>query len=353
MHGNGSLDGVIQGAGGSSSVASAMTTTESREGEGEGEEGLEARSDLPKSMSVVVEDGKLASACNRVNEQSNDYAVVQSLGDYELLPGKVIGHGTFSKVFEGYEKHTKAKMAIKAIRLDNPSSFYHEVKMNMLAQGSPSVVLFRESCVVEGVGYLVHDLCCYGEVFHHIVPHVGLEQRELIGPFFAQLVDALTFLHARGVCHLDIKLENMFVDRPGHMRLGDFGLSALAEDGPVHGCRGSLGYAAPENLRSAGQGLQCAGYDGLRADVWSCGVVLFVMLYGNTPWDVASDSCAEYRMYKATDGHPNVKPWNRLTTVIRSLFHRTLAIVPNRRSTAAALKGFIARDCGWHPEPRA
>lgn len=201
---------------------------------------------------------------------------------YFLLPSLPIPLPTSvsSTSKKGLQKHTKERMAIKAIRLDNPSSFYHEVKMNTLAQGSGSIVTFRESFVVEGVGYLVHDLCCYGEVFHHIIPHTGLNQRELIGPFFAQLIDALAFLHAHGVCHLDVKPEvrecereregererereaiiiryclspisshpsfcpvpsqNMFIDRPGHMRLGDFGLSALAEDGPVHGCRGSL-----------------------------------------------------------------------------------------------------------------
>ena len=107
----------------------------------------------------------------------------------------------------GLEKHTKEKMAIKAIRLDNPSSFYHEVKMNTLAQGNGSIVKFRESFIVDGIGYLIHDLCCYGEVFHHIVPHTGLDQRELIGPFFAQLIDALAYLHSHGVCHLDVKPE--------------------------------------------------------------------------------------------------------------------------------------------------
>jgi serine/threonine protein kinase len=79
-------------------------------------------------------------------------------------------------------------------------------------------------------------------------------------------------------------------------------------------------YAAPENLRSGSSG--CVGYDGLRADVWSCGIVLFVMLYGITPWDVAADTCAEYRAYRVSDGFPNSRPWNRLSTAIRSIFHR-------------------------------
>ena len=63
-------------------------------------------------------------------------------------------------------------------------------------------------------------------------------------------------------------------------------------------------YAAPENLRS---GLTKAGacpapstprYDGQQADVWSCGVVLFVMMYGYPPWDMARESSYDFRMYK-------------------------------------------------------
>ena len=66
-------------------------------------------------------------------------------------------------------------------------------------------------------------------------------------------------------------------------------------------------YAAPENLRSQVpkhyQQLQCplpstARYDGMPADVWSCGVVLFVMMYGYTPWDAARETSFEFRMYK-------------------------------------------------------
>lgn len=301
---------------------------------------------------MATDDATHACISNRSNEIEQEFKVASVIGDFALISSVVIGQGTFSRVYEGLHRLTNEKVAIKAIKIpkDNSTAFQIEVTMNNLAQGSASIVAFRNSYIIDDLGYLVHDLCVYGEVFHHIVPHSGLDQRELIGPYFAQLLDAVTFLHSRGVCHLDIKPENMLIDRPGHIRLGDFGLSTLAEDGPVYGCRGSLSYASPENLRSGGPGV-CGGYDGLRADVWSCGVVLFVLLYGITPWDVAADTCAEYRTYRATEGFPNARPWNRLSTVIRSVFHRTLCIIPNRRWTVAALKAHVARDCGWHPEP--
>lgn len=133
---------------------------------------------------------------------------------------------------------------------------------------------------------------------------VGLDPRDNIGSYFAQLIDAVHHLHIRGICHLDIKTENMFLDAFGRVKLGDFGLSALIEDCPLIGCRGSVGYAAPENIRS--QAVHMAtlsrgahgGYDGQRADIWSCGVVLFVMIYGVGPWEAARDHSFTFRLYK-------------------------------------------------------
>lgn len=307
--------------------------------------------DNPQEMSCDDQEGIAENQPSNRPEEADEFPVVSNLGgDYSLAPSLILGHGTFSRVYQGTNLASNENVAIKAILIGKDNSlFQNEVKINSLVQGSSSIVVFRNSLIVEGIGYLIHDLCSLGEVFHHIVPQTGFDQRELIGPIFAQLLEAVTFLHTRGVCHLDIKPENMLLDRPGHMRLGDFGLSALVEDGPIYGCRGSISYAAPENLRSGSSG--CVGYDGLRADVWSCGIVLFVMLYGITPWDVAADTCAEYRAYRVSDGFPNSRPWNRLSTAIRSIFHRTLCIVPNRRSVVSALKLHVARDCGWHAEP--
>ena len=129
-------------------------------------------------------------------------------------------------------------------------------------------------------------------VFRQIVPSVGLSPRDRIGSYFAQLVEAVAHVHDCGVCHMDIKPENLFVTASGRVKLGDFGLSVLMEDGPVVGRLGSVSYAAPENLRSQrpsatigeyGCGSSArASYDGERADMWSVGVTLFVFLYGFT-----------------------------------------------------------------------
>merc|ERR1719502_270433 len=144
----------------------------------------------------------------------------------------------------------------------------------------------------------------------------------------------------------------MLLNHDGRLKLCDFGLSVLSEDGPLYSCRGSTGYAAPENLKchyAAVAKRAVQGYDPLKADVWSCGVVLFVLIYGYTPWDIAREATPEYRLYKHTEGYPNSKPWTKMASVFRNLFHRMLCIAPGKRWTIQVVKAQIARDLGWRP----
>lgn len=309
----------------------------------------------------LVEKG---SGANRHEQHPEQIAVIAKIGqivkDYAILGDIFVGRGTFSQVYEGVHRTTSERVAIKAIKnsSDNPSGYYSEHKMNKLVRGHPNIVKLVD-CIspTDEHGFLIFELCENGEVFHQIIPNVGLSPRDRVGPYFAQIVDAVSHIHSCGICHMDLKPENLFVTASGIVKLGDFGLSVLIEDGPVFGRKGSVCYAAPENLRSKHQGeFACngprQGYDGQRADIWSIGIILFVFLYGYTPWDAAHDDSYEFRTFKTFDGSPNRKPWNRMPTVLRTLFHRTVSLRPSRRWTCTALKESINRDLGWHAPKR-
>ena len=126
-------------------------------------------------------------------------------------------------------------------------------------------------------------------------------------------------------------LQNVLVTAHNRVVLCDFGLSVMLADGLAFGARGSLAYAAPENvaihfLRQ--RGFTAPGYDGVKADVWSLGIVLFVFLYGCTPWDVAYETeCADYRRYTSASGHPAVAPWNNMASAFKTLFHGWVWVV--------------------------
>jgi serine/threonine protein kinase len=94
-------------------------------------------------------------------------------------------------------------------------------------------------------------------------------------------------------------------------------------------------------------GRAVTGYDGQKADMWSCGVVLFVFMFGQTPWDFARESSQEYRLYKHTEGYPCIAPWEGMNRTIRALFHGLLAVHPGRRWSSQDLRAFLSRELGW------
>ena len=312
------------------------------------------------SAALLLFSGHPAAACNeRGQEAAGPQQIPDEIQDYDLSDKFLLGRGAFSLVYRGTHKHTADLAAIKAVTLapENPSGFHTELKANRIVRGHPNIVTLLDSLSPQpNTGYLLFELCERGEVFDQIVPNVGLMPRELIGSHFAQLVEAVVHLHGQGICHLDVKPENLFVDASGRVKLGDFGLSTFAEDGPVFGCRGSFAYAAPENVKSVRKGQDVygcrslgQGYDGQKADMWSVGIVLFVLLYGLTPWDVAKDTSYEYRMYKLSAGYPNLHPWVRIPTVLRTVIHHTMWNRPGRRWSAEALRSYLNRDLGKCP----
>jgi 5'-AMP-activated protein kinase catalytic alpha subunit len=120
-----------------------------------------------------------------------------------------------------------------------------------------------------------------GELFEKIALKRKLSEKEG-RKLFQQLMDAVSYCHEKGVYHRDLKPENVLVDAKGNIKLSDFGLSAFTQhqrkDGLLHTTCGSPNYIAPEVLLNR-------GYDGSMSDIWSCGVILYVMLTGNLPFD--------------------------------------------------------------------
>eukprot|EP00730_Choanoeca_flexa_P003064 TRINITY_DN11276_c0_g1_i1.p2 TRINITY_DN11276_c0_g1~~TRINITY_DN11276_c0_g1_i1.p2 ORF type:complete len:348 (+),score=65.10 TRINITY_DN11276_c0_g1_i1:3239-4282(+) len=279
--------------------------------------------------------------------------LIDNVGDVQIDLHSKLGHGAFSSVYRGTMKTDvdSGPIAVKCLALlpQTMQAFKNEIKIHKLASGNCNIVAFFDHCVVKDVAYLYFELCGRGEVFNLIQPHTGLP-RHLVPPIFAQLVDAVTYLHNKGIAHLDLKPENMLLTDMGRLKLCDFGLSCLTEDGPLYTCRGSTAYAAPENLKCHFAALAkrpVHGYDALKSDVWSVGVVLFVLLHGYTPWDIAREASADYRLYKHTEGYPNARPWNQMATVFRTLFHRMLCITASKRWSIQLVKNSITRDLGW------
>lgn len=127
--------------------------------------------------------------------------------------------------------------------------------------------------------YLIMEYVEGGELFHYVDEMKGLPEDESVF-IFRQIVSALLYCHRLLICHRDLKPENILLDRDTlGVKLIDFGMAALQPKGRLLSTPcGSPHYAAPEVVSSK-------PYDGTQADVWSCGVILYVMLTGTTPFN--------------------------------------------------------------------
>ncbi|CAI0394799.1 unnamed protein product [Linum tenue] len=143
----------------------------------------------------------------------------------------------------------------------------------------PNIVELHEVMASKSKIYIAMELVRGGELFSKIAR--GRLREDAARVYFQQLISAIDFCHSRGVYHRDLKPENLLLDEEGNLKVTDFGLSAFSEhlkqDGLLHTTCGTPAYVAPEVIGKK-------GYDGAKADLWSCGVILYVLLAGFLPF---------------------------------------------------------------------
>jgi serine/threonine-protein kinase HSL1, negative regulator of Swe1 kinase len=128
------------------------------------------------------------------------------------------------------------------------------------------------------VRYLVLEYVAGGELFDALKYHGALPEEEAIR-LFRQILASVSYCHRFNICHRDLKPENVLLDMNGNVKLADFGMAAFQPNGRwLNTACGSPHYAAPEIV--AGK-----QYRGHKADIWSVGIMLYLMLTGSVPFD--------------------------------------------------------------------
>ncbi|XP_039085211.1 serine/threonine-protein kinase SIK3 isoform X4 [Hyaena hyaena] len=202
------------------------------------------------------------------------------IGYYEI--DRTIGKGNFAVVKRATHLVTKAKVAIKIIDKtqldeDNLKKIFREVQiMKMLCH--PHIIRLYQVMETERMIYLVTEYASGGEIFDHLVAHGRMAEKEARRKF-KQIVAAVYFCHCRNIVHRDLKAENLLLDANLNIKIADFGFSNLFTPGQLlkTWC-GSPPYAAPELFEGK-------EYDGPKVDIWSLGVVLYVLVCGALPFD--------------------------------------------------------------------
>lgn len=204
------------------------------------------------------------------------------MGKYEV--GRLLGQGAFAKVYYGKHMKTEQGVAIKVIdkekvaKLGLVNQIEREIFVMKLVKHR-NITEIYEVLATKTKIYFVIEYAKGGELLQKVTKR-RLKENTL-RRYFQQLIFAVNFCHKMGVYHRDLKPENLLLDEYGSLKVSDFGLSALTEskrqDGLLHTACGTPAYAAPEVICRK-------GYDGAKADIWSCGVVLFVLLAGHLPF---------------------------------------------------------------------
>ncbi|KAL5709854.1 non-specific serine/threonine protein kinase [Ranunculus cassubicifolius] len=249
---------------------------------------------------------------------------------YEL--GRLLGQGTFAKVYYARNLKSSQSVAIKMIDKDKVlkagliDQIKREISVMRLVK-HPYVLQLYEVMATKTKIYFVVEYAKGGELFNKVAK--GKLKEDVARKYFQQLISAVDFCHSRGVYHRDIKPENLLLDENGNLKVSDFGLSALAEskrqDGLLHTTCGTPAYVAPEVIDRK-------GYDGAKADIWSCGVVLYVLLAGYLPFHDSNLMELYRKIAKGEFKCPNWFPPD-----VRRLLSKILDPNPNTRIPIAKI----------------
>lgn len=196
--------------------------------------------------------------------------------------------------------------------------------------------------------WIAMELADGGDLFDKIEADSGVSE-DVAHIYFTQLINAVGYMHSKGVGHRDIKPENVLLSSEGNLKLADFGMATLFE---YNGKRkmavsicGSPPYVAPEVLMPRMvNGTKSISYSADQADVWSCGVVLFVLLAGNTPWSKPVEGLDEngrpneYSEYIRSSGRPNDELWSALPLEVCSLLRGMMRVDTSSRFSLADVR---------------
>ncbi|KAK9537768.1 hypothetical protein VZT92_005351 [Zoarces viviparus] len=250
------------------------------------------------------------------------------VGFYEII--RTLGKGNFAVVKLAKHKVTKTQVAIKIIdktRL-NPSNLekiYREVQIMKLLN-HPHIIKLYQVMETKDMLYIVTEYAKNGEMFDHLTSNGRMSEDEARKKFW-QILTAVDYCHRHHIVHRDLKTENLLLDANMNIKLADFGFGNFynARE-PLSTWCGSPPYAAPEVFEGK-------EYEGPQLDIWSLGVVLYVLVCGSLPFDGPSLPALRQRV---TEGRFRIPFF--MSQDCENLIRKMLVVDPARRISVAQIK---------------
>ena len=286
-----------------------------------------------------------------------------SLGLARYKVFRQIGTGNYAVVKEGVDRKTGKRVAIKIMNKRHCGKAICMNEVHVLTQLNKRVKHQRVTPVLDVFEdqenlYIVLELLNGGELFERVVERGRLSEHE-VSDIIRKLVYALEALHRHGILHRDIKLENIVMrDSQDDFKLTDFGF-AVDDENPAGrqmkgALAGTLGYCAPEVLRDRSYSPA--------SDVWSVGVVTYILLSGRPPFPQATElppnASNEAKIaaeLEAIDFGRNPvewrklmmeEPWNGISMEAKRLLAKMLELDPRKRITTTGIlqDPFVTRN---------
>lgn len=257
----------------------------------------------------------------------------------EFETGELIGRGSTAAVYYGRSTLHGTPCAIKVFgkrgTSDSPpanrQAFRSEILVMRTITHKNTVQLYDYGEDPENL-YLMVEICEKGDLFTKLEENNGPYSHVRVVTFMQQLFSALEYIHSIGISHGDIKPENLLVGMDGQIRLADFGCSIHYPAGTTYMTRiamGTHGYRAPEVVSG-----NIA--DPEAADMWACGVTLFVLIAGEYPFlnenNVRLDITSQAFVSKYLENDPKLADVN---VDIRRLLRELLQVDPKDRMDPA------------------
>ncbi|KAL8409352.1 hypothetical protein RB594_007694 [Gaeumannomyces avenae] len=302
---------------------------------------------LPASSEEWQERGAAVGVRREVD--ANGRTVMRSVkkGVRDFSFGRVLGEGSYSTVYQATDRQNLKEYAVKVLEkkhiIKEKKIKYVNIEKNTLNRLTehPGIVRLYYTFQDETSLYYVLDLCAGGELLG-VLKRTGTFDLECTRFYGAQILDAMDYMHARGVIHRDLKPENVLLDDRMHVKITDFGTAKLMPDprtattqqmferDPPDDSRaasfvGTAEYVSPELLtdKSASKA----------SDVWAFGCIVYQLLAGRPPFKGGS----EYLTFQKIVGLEYEFP-SGFPPAARDLVERCLVLDPARRLTVEHIR---------------
>ncbi|KAK5268025.1 Serine/threonine-protein kinase [Exophiala xenobiotica] len=286
----------------------------------------------PPPASTAQNDRHASQAYPTVGRRRT--SITAQTGTWSL--GKTIGQGSMGKVKLARNAETGEQAAIKIVPRQTLDD--HGNAKDERADRSKEIRTAREAAMVSLLShpyicgmidvqrtnyhwYMLFEYVNGGQMLDYIIAHGRLKEKQA-RKFGRQIASALDYCHRNSIVHRDLKIENILISKNGDIKIIDFGLSNLfSPRSLLKTFCGSLYFAAPELL-------QARQYTGPEVDVWSFGIVLYVLVCGKVPFDDQSMPQLHAKIKRGVVDYPQ---W--LTAECKNIISRMLVVDPKERAS--------------------